>query len=285
MIGKKIMFSSALNLTTNIGAFVELIKVFRLRGRLIYELAKREILDRYTGQVFGAFWAIGHPLMLILIYIFIFGFVFQMRLENSLDMPLNYTSYMLAGLIPWLVFSEVLGKASSLIINNANVVKQVVFPIEVFPIKTALASLATFLIFLVLLTIYTIVANGFLPWTYVFVPFLAVFQALAMIGVSYLLSALGAYFRDLKDFVQIFNSIAFFIMPILYLPEAIPGTLRPLLYANPLSYMVWTYQDALYFGAFRHPWAWAVFVLGSLVIFVFGYRVFRRLSVMFGNVL
>lgn len=278
-------FSSALNLNTNVMAFLELTRVFRLRGRLIYELAKREILDRYAGQVFGAFWTIGHPLILTLIYVFMFGYVFKMRLENSLDMPLDFTSYMLAGLIPWLAFSDLLGKASTLIVSNANVVKQVVFPIEVFPIKTALASMATFLVFLFFLTVYSLIANGYIAWTYALLPVLAAFQCLAMIGVSYLLSALGAYFRDLKDFVQIFVSIAFFIMPILYLPQAVPGALRPLLYANPFSYMIWAYQDALYFGAFRHPWAWAVFGTGSLVTFVFGYRVFRRLSAMFGNVL
>lgn len=279
------MFSAALNLSTNIGAFVELLRVFRLRGRLIYELAKREILDRYAGQVFGVFWAIGHPLALTLTYIFIFGFVFKMRVGNSLDMPLDYTSYLLAGLIPWLIFSEVLGKSSMLIINNANVVKQVVFPIEVFPVKTVLASLATFLVFLILLFIYSLFANGFIPWTYVFLPVLVVFQTFAMIGISFFLSALGAYFRDLKDFVQIFTSIAFFVMPVLYLPEAVPSALRPLLYANPLSYMIWVYQDALYFGAFNHPGAWVVFGFGSLITFIFGYRVFRKLSVMFGNVL
>ena len=279
------MFSSALNISTNTGAFLELLRVFRLRGRLIYELARREILDRYAGQVFGVFWAIGHPLMINLIYVFIFSVVFQMRMENSLDMPLDYTSYMLVGLIPWLVFSEVLGKASTLILNNANVVKQVVFPVEVFPIKTVLASLVTFIIFLVLLTLYTIIANGFLPWTYLLLPFLVIFQTFAMIGVSFLFSALGVYFRDLKDFVQIFVSMAFFIMPILYLPEAVPSSLRTVLYFNPFSYMVWVYQDALYFGVFKHPWAWVAFGIGSLVIFVFGYRVFRKLSIMFGNVL
>lgn len=279
------MFSSALNPSTNIGAFIELIQVFRSRGRLIYELAKREILDRYAGQVFGVLWAVGHPLMLTLIYIFIFGYVFRMRMDDSLDMPLDYTSYLLAGLIPWLAFSEVLGKASTLIISNANVVKQVVFPIEVFPIKTVLASLATFMVFLAMLTVYTWIANGYIPWTYVFLPVLVALQTLAMVGISFLFSALGAYFRDLKDFVQIFTSIAFFAMPVLYLPEAVPNSIRPFLYANPLSYMIWAYQDALYFGSFNHPWAWIVFGLGSLIVFVTGYRVFRKLKVMFGNVL
>jgi lipopolysaccharide transport system permease protein len=133
--------------------------------------------------------------------------------------------------------------------------------------------------------IYTLIINHALPWTYIFLPVLIIFQALAMMGVSYLFSSIGAYFRDLKDFIQAFLSIAFFIMPILYLPESIPAAIRPVLYLNPLSYMIWCYQDILYFGAFVHPWAWVVFLSLSLVIFVFGYRVFRKLKTMFGNVL
>jgi len=279
------MVLSALNISANFRAFFELQQIFRLRGRLIYELAKRELLDRYAGQVFGMLWTIGHPLIIILIYIFIFGFVFRMRLGGSLELPLDYTSYMLAGVIPWLTFSEVMGKSSTVIINNANVVKQVVFPIEVLPIKSVLASLVTEFVLLMLLAAYTLIANHTLPRTYIFLPIMILFQTLAMIGITYLFSAIGPYFRDLKDFVQIFLSVAFFTLPILYLPEAVPRVIRPVLYANPLSYMIWCFQDVLYFGTFRHPWAWVVFISSSLVLFTFGYRAFRKLKGMFGNVL
>jgi lipopolysaccharide transport system permease protein len=277
--------SSALSLSGNLQAFIELFQVFRTRGRLIYELARREIGDRYAGQVFGIFWTIGHPIMLTLIYIFVFGFVFRVRTGGTLNLPLDYTSYMLAGIIPWLVFSEVMGKSSTVIVANASVVKQVIFPIEVLPIKNVLASLMTEFVFLGLLAIYTLLTSHTIPWTYVFIPVLVLFQTFAMIGISYLFSSIGVYFRDLKDFVQVFLSVAFFVLPILYLPESIPVAIRPILYFNPISYIIWCYQDALYFGSFMHPWAWAVFGLGSLFIFVFGYRVFRRLKVMFGNVL
>lgn len=276
---------SAFSPSANIQAFIELFNVFRTRGRLIFELTKRELFDRYAGQVFGIFWSLAHPLLLTLIYIFIFGFVFQMRAGGTLDLPLNYTTYMLSGLIPWLVFQDVLGKSSTLITSNANVVKQVIFPIEVLPIKNVLASLITEAVFLCLLIVYVLVTSHALPWTYVLIPVVVFFQIFAMVGISYLFSAIGAYFRDLKDFVQVFLSIAFFILPILYLPEAIPASVRPILYVNPISYMIWAYQDALYFGSFEHPWAWVIFGVGSVFIFVFGYRVFRKLKVMFGNVL
>ncbi|MBI5353118.1 MAG: ABC transporter permease [Chloroflexi bacterium] len=276
---------SALSLSRNFQAFRELFKIFRTHGRLIFELTRREITDRYAGQVFGIFWAIGHPLAMTLVYIFIFGFVFRMRTGGTLDMPLNYTSYMLAGIIPWLVFQEVMAKSSTVIVSSANIVKQVIFPIEVLPIKTVLASLVTEIVFFFLLLIYTLIANHIIPWTFILFPVLVLFQTLTMIGVSYLFSSVGAYFRDLKDFVQIFVSVAFFILPILYLPESIPAAIRPILYINPISYMIWCYQDALYFGSFAHPWAWVVFGVGSLFVFVLGYRVFRKLKVMFGNVL
>lgn len=276
---------SVLNPSSNFQAFLELITLFKRRGRLIYELTKREISERYSGQVFGALWTIGHPLLLTLVYIFIFGFVFRARAGGTIDLPLDYTAYMLSGIIPWLVFQEALGKASTVIIANANIVKQVIFPLEVLPIKSVLATIVTEVVFLFLLVIYTLITSRTLPWTYVFLPVLILFQTLGMIGMSYLFSAIGVYFRDLKDFVLVFLSIAFFILPILYLPESIPAAIRPVLYLNPLSYMIWCYQDILYFGQFAHPWAWAVFLLGSLFIFIFGFRVFRRLKTMFGNVL
>ena len=276
---------SVLNPSSNIQAFLELIGLFKRRGRLIYELTKREISERYSGQVFGALWTIGHPLLLTLVYIFLFGFVFRARTGGTIDLPLDYTAYMLSGIIPWLAFQEVLGKASTVIIANANIVKQVIFPLEVLPVKSVLATVATELVFLFLLIIYTLITSQTLPWTYVFLPFLILFQTLGMIGMSYLFSSIGVYFRDLKDFVLVFLSIAFFILPILYLPESIPAAVRPVLYLNPLSYMIWCFQDILYFGQFAHPWAWAVFLLGSVFTFIFGFRVFRRLKTMFGNVL
>ena len=95
---------SILSPALNLQAFRELFGIFRTRGVLIYELTRREISDRYAGQVFGLFWTIGHPLMVTLIYIFIFGFVFRARMGGTLDMPLDYTSYLLAGIIPWLMF-------------------------------------------------------------------------------------------------------------------------------------------------------------------------------------
>jgi lipopolysaccharide transport system permease protein len=277
--------SSALNPRANFQAFLELFSLLTRHRQLTVELARREISERYSGQFFGTLWTFGHPLVLIFVYIFVFAYIFKTRIGGTAEMPFDYTSYMLAGLIPWLAFQESMAKSSTIIVSSANIVKQVIFPVEVLPVKGVVATLLTECIFLVMLAVYTLITYHGLLWTFLLLPVLIVVQTLAMIGVSYLLAATGAYFRDVKDLVQDFSTVAFFILPILYLPESVPSALRGILYLNPFSYMVWCYQDLLYYGRFAHPWAWLVFVSTSILVFVFGYRVFRKLKVMFGNVL
>lgn len=279
------MVSSLLKWEYHFQAFRELILLLTRHRQLTIEMAKREIKDRYLGQVFGIFWAIGHPLVLMAVYIFIFVFVFKIKIGGTRELPFDYTTYLLSGLIPWLGFQESMSKASTVIIGNANLVKQVIFPIEVLPVKGVIAALITQVIFLVLLAGYVLITQYFLPWTYLLLPLLILLQTLAMIGVSYILAAVGAYFRDVKDLVQVFSVVGLYLMPTFYLPEFVPELFRPVLYLNPFSYLTWCYQDALYFGRFEHWWAWPIFAVMSLGVFYIGYRIFRKLKIMFGHVL
>lgn len=263
----------------------ELLKTLINHRQLTMAMAKREITERYAGQIFGLFWVYGHPLVLMLVYVLVFGFIFKLKIGGTRELPFDYTIYLLSGLIPWLSFAEGNLKASTVIIGNSNIVKQVVFPIEVLPVKGVLATITTQIVFSTMFIIYVAVSQGRVHLTYLLLPVLITIQTLGMIGVSFILAAIGAYIRDTKDFVQVFNVIGFYIMPAIYVPGHIPEMMNYVLYLNPFSYMIWTYQDALYYGRFEHPWAWVVFIFMSLFLFVTGYRLFRKLKVMFGSVL
>lgn len=257
-----------------------------LRHRtLTWELAKREIRDRYAGQVFGAFWAAGHPIALMAVYVFMFAYVLKLKVGGDTAMPLDFTVYMLAGLVPWLAFQESMTKAASVVVANSNLVKQVVFPLEVLPIKGILAASITQAIATLLLVLYTLVTSGSLPWTYVLLPGLWAMQFLAVGGVCYLIASIAVYFRDVKDFLQLFCTAGVYFMPVCYLPEWVPELVRPVLWLNPFSYLVWCYQDVCYFGRIDHPWAWAVFAIGSVSVFYVGFNVWRKLKTCFGSVL
>ncbi len=278
--------NTVLNPRTNISAFRELLTLLTRHRHLTLEMARREISDRYTGQIFGLFWTIGHPLILMAVYVFVFSVVFKVKIDTAgIAIPLNYTTYILAGLIPWLAFQESMAKASTVILNNASIVKQIVFPLEVLPVKGVLSTIITEIVFFFILIVYVLATIHVLPWTYVLLPVLILLQFLAMTGVCYFLSATGVFLRDTKDFVQIFSIAGIYLLPAFYPPEAVPDVFRLLLYFNPFSYFIWCFQDVLYFGSINHPWAWIVFAVLSLGVFVSGYRYFRKLKPIFGNVL
>jgi lipopolysaccharide transport system permease protein len=276
---------SNLNPTTHVYAFREIVRLLTKHRQLTWEMTKREISDRYAGQAIGTLWAAGHPLAQMLVYIFIFAFVFKARIGGAHGTPGDYIIYFLSGLIPWIAFQESLAKGSMVIVSNSAIVKQVVFPIEVLPVKGVLASMITQLLSSAVFIGYVIIRREGLSWTFALLPLLWTAQFLAMSGVSYVLSSIGAYFRDIKDVVQLSGLLGMYLVPIAYLPEWVPEWIRPLYWLNPFSYMAWCYQDACYYGRFEHPWAWVVFPLGSLAVFYLGYRVFKKLKTQFGNVL
>lgn len=276
---------NVVNPALNLRAFRELAGVlFRYRA-LILEMTRRDVVEQYAGQVLGAFWAIGHPLFLMALYVFIFGYVFNMKIGGTYDLPLDYTVYILCGLIPWMAIQQSMSKACGALTGQANLVKQVVFPIEVLPTKAVLASFIPQIAGTVFLLGYVILKSGALPLTYLLLPVLVGMQLLVMLGIAFALSVTSAYLRDVKDLVQVFGTAGIYLMPVVYLPAWVPSIFKPVLYLNPFSYITWCYQDALYFGRFEHPWAWVVFGVGSVTAFATGYRLFRRLKPHLGDVL
>lgn len=260
-------------------------RLMRRHAALLVEMTKRDLAQRYAGQLFGKVWVIGHPLFLTLLYVFLFAVVFRMKLGGTVDMPRDFTTYMLSGLIPWLTFQTAMSASCGSVVSNSSLVKQFIFPLEVLPAKDVLTALVIWFVGVIATSAYVLVTHGSLPPTYLLLPLLFALQLLGMVGVAFLLSASSVFFRDLKDFVQLFSQIGLFLMPVVYLPDMVPELFRPILYLNPFSYMTWSYQDALYYGRIEHPYAWLFFAAASVFAFAAGFRVFQRLKPMFSSVL
>ena len=252
---------------------------------LTLAMAKREVSDRYTRQMLGSLWAVGHPLIHVLVYIFVFQMVLKLRVESTVEMPLDYVAYLLSGLIPWLAVQEALNKGSTVITANASLVKQVVFPLEVLPVKSVLVCFVTQGVGTICLAVYVLATHGSLHWTYVLLPILWFFQALGLIGIVFVLSAAAVHVRDVKELVQVFAVVGMYLIPVVYLPQWVPERLQPVLQFNPFSHMVWCYQDVCYFGRFEHPWSWLIYAGETVFAFLVGYALFRRLRPFLGSAL
>ena len=266
-----------------IASFFDVAKLIVRYRTLIFEMARRELTERYSGQMLGVMWSVIHPLFMMCLYVFIFVFIFKTKIQNGLSMPLDYTTYILAGLVPWLGVQEALSKACTTITSNSNLVKQVIFPIEILSIKTVFATIFTQCISISLLLFYISIYQSTLWTTFILVPILMIFQIMMMIGLGFILAAIGIFFRDLKDFIQLFCIAGVYIMPVFYLPEWAPEQFKIVINLNPFSYMIWCYQDAIYYGRFEHPIAWLFFPVFSAIMLIVGYRLIQKLKPIMGD--
>jgi lipopolysaccharide transport system permease protein len=258
--------------------------LFRLlcaRRELIVELIRRELRDRHEGQVLGVVWAYGHPLLLMLLYTALFAHVFPARYGAGPGLQ-DYSASVLAGVVSWLAFQAALVRAPTIFVGYASLVKQIVFPIEVLPIVATVATFISYASGLAVAIGYS-AWHGNLTWIVLAVPVLLICQVAGMIGAAFLLATGGVVVRDLKEIVGLFCTVNLFAIPVLYNPSNIPVWLERVFLFNPFSYMVWCWQDVLYYGRIEHPIAWVVFPLGCGIVFWVSWRFFRSVRHFFGD--
>jgi lipopolysaccharide transport system permease protein len=252
---------------------------------LLRAMVNRELSASHARHGFGGVWVYVHPLVVVATYLLIFGFVLGNRLMAGGEFPGDFPAYILAGLVPWLMMQAAIVNGPGALISSANLVKQVVFPIEVLPIASTIAATIPYLPALALVIVYKSFVGGGPSWILLFLPAVLVVHAVLAFGLSFALSAITPFFRDLREIVAVFTSIAMYLMPTVYLPDWMPRVLRPMIYSNPFSYVVWVYQDVLFFGEFRHPYAWVIMFLLAFLSLGIGYRTFEKLKPYYGNAL
>ncbi len=266
-------------------ALREAAAVIGLHRELTYEMTLRELKDRYAGNALGALWAFASPLLILGANLFAFVFIFRMRMGPG-DTGLGYTAFVMAALGPWIAIQDALGRAPAAIWGSANLVKQIVFPNEILPLKVALASLPSLAVGLGIAVMLAF-ANGTasLFGLGVLLP-LAILAFLFIItGLVYLLAAIGVFIRDLKDVMAVLLSIGMFVHPVFYVPGMAPRWLELAFNISPLTPLIACFRDALIHGAVTGPWHWLASAALGVLLSSFGWRIYRMLKPTFGNVL
>jgi lipopolysaccharide transport system permease protein len=273
------------NPVANVAAIFTGAAVVARNFSLASQLAHRDLAARYKGQIVGAVWMVAHPMLLMLIYLFIFGVVFKQKLGGSYDLPRDYTTYILSGLVPWLACVPAFSTTCYSVLGSANLVKQFHFDTAALPLREVVSTFYFWGVGLAFITIYNLAVERSLPWTYILLPVLLLLTFLLVAGLGWIFAAVTVFFRDLKDIIQVLMTMFVYILPIVYLPQWTPPIFQQVITFNPFSYMIWTFQDVFYFGRIAHPGAWIVFPIFALLSFALGHRVFKGFRPYFGNAL
>lgn len=270
---------------------------------LAYALARREVENRYKANALGLIWAIVTPLMLLGVYTFVFAVVFPARwpapIENvagnvagaaaatNLDSGIGYFALnVFLGLLVYSVFREVVTRSPGLIVGNRQYVKRVVFPLESLSVADLMVSLFNFAIGCTVWLVGFVAITGTLPhWEAILVPVLLVPVALTALGVSWLMSAIGVFLRDIQHAVELSVTVLMFLTPVFYPMERVPKEFRVYLEWNPVAQVIEAGRAAAVAGT-QPDWSrFAIAFVASLVVACAGYAVFSKGKRAFADVL
>lgn len=247
-------------------------------------MAERDLRQRYAGSTLGFAWATLHPLLLVAAYGLIFTTIFRARFSPEAP-PEQYALYVVAGLLPWIAFSDVAGKATQTMTEHRSLVKHVVFPVQILPLTGIYSTLRAHLVGLAAVLALAWWLRGSLDVAVLLlVPALGL-QIVFLAGVSWLLGAVGARFRDVKEVVQVALMIGMFATPIFYVETDLPARVRALIALNPLTHLIRLYRDAILGGGVHSPESYLIFGMFSVLMLFVGFAVFDRTRVFLSDIL
>ncbi len=257
-----------------------------LRNReLIKASARREVLGRYRGSYLGLLWSFFNPLFMLAVYTFVFSVVFKARWNLESDSKTEFALVLFAGLIVFNLFGETINRAPSLILNNPNYVKKVIFPLEILPVIALISALFHGLISLCVWFLAHLIFFGFPQATALYLPLIIFPFLLFVLGLSWGLASLGVFLRDVSQFIGTLITVLMFMTPIFYPITALPEEFRQLLYYNPLTPFVEQARDVLYWGKPPNFSILAVYTLVSAIVAWLGFVWFQKTRKGFADVL
>ncbi len=258
--------------------------------RLMFSLAKNDFKTKYAGSYLGIFWAFVQPIVTVLLYWFVFEKGLKAGgINTRAGITVPFVLWLVAGLVPWFFFQDVLNGATNALIEYNYLVKKVVFKISILPIIKMISALFVHGFFVVfMLILYT--AMGYIPQpSWIQIIYYTVCTFMLTLGISYATCAIVIFFRDLSQIINIVLQVGTWMTPIMWNIQSVElhPILAGILKANPMYYVVEGYRQAL----ITNEWVWdnpggtIYFWIVVAGCFGIGSYVFKKLRVHFADVL
>jgi lipopolysaccharide transport system permease protein len=248
-------------------------------------MSKREVVGRYQGSVFGLFWSFINPLLMLGVYAFVFSVIFKARWGVGVT-NFDFAAILFSGLIIYTLFSECVARAPLLILENVNYVKKVVFPLDILPWVSMVASVFHACVSFMILVMYILIVDSTkVHWMIILLPLILLPLVLLTLGLTWLLAALGVYLRDIKQAVAIIVMAMLFMSPIFYPASAFPESYKIFFYLNPLTFIIEESRGVLLWGNLPNWLGLGMYYLISILVMWLGFVCFQKTRKGFADVL
>jgi lipopolysaccharide transport system permease protein len=255
---------------------------------LLKTLVQRDLEARYKGSILGNLWPLVHQLSMLLIFTYVFSIVLKVKLslKGLPDNDLTFGLWLFAGLIPWIAFISGFTQAASSVINQPNLVKKVVFPLELLPLVPIFAAFVESSVGLMLLILLVGISTQMIHSTLWLLPLVWLPQLLLTAGLGYLVAGSSVFLRDVPQTLGVLTNLWFYLTPIVYPISAIPEQWQTwLLWLNPLAAIAEVYRDLVLVGEVKHWGAWGIASVVAIAVFYLGQKCYQKLRPAFADVL
>jgi ABC-type polysaccharide/polyol phosphate export permease len=257
--------------------------LFRKR-KIVIQMVKKDFQHQFLGSLLGIFWAFVQPLVFVLVLWFVFAMGF--RQAKAVE-PVPFVVWLMTGMFCWFFISDAIVSSTSAILQNSYLVRKIKFQVNMLPLVKILSALIVHVVFILLLFVLYAVSGHWpnLYWLQVFYYLTA--AIFLTLGFSWITSSLNVFARDITQVIQIMVRMGFWFTPIFWKPDQMPDTVQFLVKLNPAYYLVQGYRDSLIYQVWfwQRPYLTLYFWTFSLLVFVTGALVFKRLRPHFADVL
>lgn len=245
-------------------------ELYKYREMLI-NLVRKDLRTRYKGSILGFLWTFINPLLQLVVYSVVFKTIMRMNIPN-------FSMFLFVGLLPWIFFSSSILISTSIILSNKDLIKKIFFPREILPISVVTSGLMNFFFGFVIVIPALLITGVHISKAIFFLPLIIIVEYVVCLAFSFLFSALNVYFRDLEHILGILMMAWFYFTPVIYPVTMIPAPYVPYFYLNPMTTIVLSYRDVLFYGKAPDFKALGICFICGFVLLVISYWVYRVLQ-------
>lgn len=251
---------------------MKLIKELWNYREMIISLVKRDLKGRYKGSVMGFLWTMINPLLQLAVYTFVFSVI----MPSGVD---RFYLFLFVALVPWLFFSTCLSTGTTVIFAQQEMVKKIYFPRQILPISFTISQFVNMLLSFVVIFIVLIFSGiKFNFKALACLPIIMLVQFILCLGITFVVSALTVYLRDLEYILSIISMAWMYLTPILYPIENVPEAYRGICYINPMTSIIVAYRDILYSSKVPEMGTLMIAVFMGILLLVIGLVSFEHLQ-------
>ncbi len=232
---------------------------------------QKEIRGKYKGSFLGVLWSFLNPLLMVLVYALVFPYIMRVQVDN-------YLIFLIVAIIPWNFFTTCITTGCNCVWLNGGIIKKVYFPREILPVSVVVAGLINFFISCIIILLFLLFGGVGFSIYILWLPVVAIIQAMLSLGLLFVLSAINVYVRDVEYVVTFFVNLVFYGTPILYTASMFPEKIRWILYINPMAHLIDIYRSIFYFKEMPNMGSLCYIFILSLIVLVIGYLIFKKLE-------